>query len=119
MKAWIVSSLVAALVLATAPVRADDVTTFEVEAAFEDVTFDLNNAIVNRGLKIDYRGMIGEMLKRTAEDVGSEKPLYAHAEFFHFCSAVLSRRAMETDLGNIAYCPYVVFAYEPAAKPGK
>lgn len=95
---------------------ADDVTTYETQGDFEDVAAEVNDAIVNQGYVVDYHGFIGDMLKRTAEDVGSDKVLYENAEFFQFCSAVLSRKVMETDIGNIAYCPYVVFVYE--AKPG-
>ena len=97
---------------------ADDVTTYETQGDFEDVAAEVNDAIVNQGYVVDYHGFIGDMLKRTAEDVGSDKVLYENAEFFQFCSAVLSRKVMETDIGNIAYCPYVVFVYELADKPG-
>ena len=95
---------------------ADDVTTYETQGDFEDVAAEVNDAIVNQGYVVDYHGFIGDMLKRTAEDVGSDKVLYENAEFFQFCSAVLSRKVMETDIGNIAYCPYVIFVYE--ATPG-
>ena len=109
---------IAALTLGLAPpaLAGDDVTTHVADAEFADVVIDLEDAIVNRGYKIDYRGYIGEMLKRTAEDVGGTKALYRNAEFFQFCSAVVSRKAMEADIGNIAYCPYVIFVYE--ATPG-
>lgn len=102
--------------LASPALAGDDVTTHVADAEFADVVIDLEDAIVNRGYKIDYRGYIGEMLKRTAEDVGGTKALYRNAEFFQFCSAVVSRKAMEADIGNIAYCPYVIFVYE--ATPG-
>ena len=95
---------------------ADDVTTHEVQGDFEEIAAEVSDGIVNRGYVVDYHGLIGDMLKRTADDVGAEKMLYENAEFFQFCSAVLSRKAMEADIGNIAYCPYVVFVYE--AKPG-
>ena len=98
---------------------ADDVTLHTVELAFADVAADLEDAIVNRGYVVDYRGYIGDMLQRTAGDIGSDEPLYRNAEFFQFCSAVVSRKAMEADVGNIAYCPYVLFAYETDAEPGK
>jgi hypothetical protein len=81
--------------------------------------FELTNAIIGRGLTIDYTGQIGKMLERTGADVGSTKPLYAHAEFMTFCSAKLSRAMMEADAANIAFCPYVVFVYEAADKPGE
>lgn len=103
---------------ATAASAQDDVTALTSTAPFPDVVADLEDAIVNRGYVVDYHGFIGEMLKRTAGDVGSDTPLYKEAEFLQFCSAVVSRRAMEADTGNIAYCPYVLFAYETEAEPG-
>jgi hypothetical protein len=109
----------AAAVFAAPAVAQEQVTTQTVEADFASVAADLGDAIVNRGYVVDYHGYVGDMLKRTANDVGSQKPLYRNAEFFQFCSAVVSRKAMEADIGNIAYCPYVVFAYEAEDVPGK
>lgn len=97
----------------------DDVMTVETGNVYEDVVAALENAIINRGYLIDHHGHVGEMLQRTATDVGATKELYSNAEFFAFCSAVLSRKVMEAEIGDIAYCPYVVFVYEPAAAPGK
>ncbi|MGY9032035.1 MAG: DUF302 domain-containing protein, partial [Rhodobacterales bacterium] len=34
---------------------------------------------------------------------------YDNAQVFVFCSAVLSRKMMEADPTNIAFCPYGVF----------
>lgn len=93
-------------------------TTYTVEGEFEDVRFALENAIVNRGLVIDYVSHIGDMLARTGSDVGAKKDIYANAQSMLFCSAVLSRAAMEADTANIAFCPYGVFVYETADKPG-
>ena len=87
--------------------------------AFEDVKFELTNAIIDRGLTVDHTGHIGNMLERTGADVGSTKPLYRHAEFVTFCSAKLSRAMMEADLTNVGFCPYVIFIYEAAHKPGE
>lgn len=96
----------------------ESVTTYETDAPFADVAADLSDAIINRGYVVDYHGFIGDMLKRTAGDVGASKPLYREAEFLQFCSAVISRSAMEQDIANIAYCPYVLFVYEAEEKPG-
>lgn len=85
---------------------------------FADVRSDLEEAIVNQGLKIDFNGKVGEMLKRTGADVGSTKAIYSSAEYFTFCSAQLSRAAMEADPANIGYCPYSMFVYERAEQPG-
>lgn len=119
MKRIIAALFAATLVTTVASASGDDVETIVAEAEFADVASGVENAIINRGYKIDYHGFIGDMLKRTAEDVGAKKQLYRNAEFFTFCSAVLSRQVMEAELGDIAYCPYVVFVYEPQAEPGK
>lgn len=108
-------ALTAAMV---APAAADDLRLFEKKGAYADVKSDLANAIVNRGLVNDYTGNIGGMLERTGKDVGSTKPIYKSAEYMTFCSAKLSRTMMEADPTNMAFCPFVVFAYEPADKPG-
>ncbi|WP_454289355.1 DUF302 domain-containing protein [Rhizobium arsenicireducens] len=97
----------------------DDVTTYTTDAPFSEVIADLEDAVVNRGFVVDYHGHIGDMLDRTAGDIAGSKPLYKGAEILQFCSATISRTAMEADIGNIAYCPYVLFAYEPVEDPGK
>lgn len=87
------------------------------QAAFEDVVTDLEIAIVNRGLVIDYTGQIGDMLSRTAGDVGMQTP-YANAVYMQFCSATHTHASVAADPANLAICPYVVFAYELKAEPG-
>jgi hypothetical protein len=115
----LLSAVTAALLMTcTGAYAADDVETRQSESAFADVSQAAESAIVNRGYKVDYHGFIGDMLKRTAEDVGAEKQLYADAEFYTFCSAVVSRKVMEEEIGDIAYCPYAVFVYEAADMPG-
>ncbi|AXS42525.1 DUF302 domain-containing protein [Breoghania sp. L-A4] len=89
-----------------------------VERPYDEVRQDLEDAIVNRGYVVDYNAHIGDMLSRTAEDVGAGRAIYTKAEAMQFCSAVLSRKAMEADPMNIAYCPYVLFVYERADTPG-
>jgi uncharacterized protein (DUF302 family) len=117
----IVLASLAALLIPVAA-SADDATApraYTTTGAYADVRQEIEDGVVNAGLKIDYRGNIGEMLKRTGEDVGSTAEVYKNAEFFTFCSARLSRAAMEADPANLAVCPYVVYLYEPAAKPGE
>ncbi len=94
------------------------VTVYESQDSFDDVRQGVSDAIVNRGFVIDYEGRIGDMLNRTAADVGADKTVYEHADFLQFCSATLSRAAMEADPANIAFCPYVVFVYELADQKG-
>ena len=86
---------------------------------YEDVKFELTNAIIERGLVIDHTGNVGAMLDRTGADVGSTKKLYRNAEYFVFCSAKLSRDMMEADPANMGLCPFIVFIYEREDKPGQ
>ena len=118
MKRFLFGLVATALLALPAHTAGDDVATVTSEASFGDVTAGVENAIVNRGYTIDYHGFIGDMLERTAGDVGATKRIYANAEFLTFCSAVLSRKVMEADPADMAYCPYVVFVYELADKPG-
>lgn len=91
--------------------------TIDVKTDFETALFDLSDAIVNRGLVVDYTGHVGKMLERTSGATGGKSP-YLGARYLQFCSAKLSQAAMQADPDNLAICPYVVFAYELKSKPG-
>ena len=104
-----------ALALA-APVQAGEVTTYVFDGAFDDATFAVENAIIGRGLVIDYVSHVGEMLNRTGADVGSDTKIFEAADSFLFCSAVLSRKVMEANPLNVAHCPYSVFVIDRDGK---
>lgn len=112
---YLLSAVLAVLLLVGPAAAADAVTYNRKGATYEDVRLELENAIVNEGLKIDYSGNIAAMLQRTGPDVGSNQPIYQNAEFFTFCSAKLSRAMMEADPANMSQCPYVMFIYQRAA----
>lgn len=90
-----------------------------IEGNYDDVTFDLENAIVNQGLVVDWVSHVGEMLIRTGDAVDGAEPLYLNAAVYNFCSAELSRLAMQADPSNIQNCPYGIFVYEHADAPGQ
>ncbi len=79
------------------------------DGSFEDAVFSVENAIIGAGLVVDYVSHTGEMLARTGADVGSDVQLFDNAQIFVFCSASLSRKVMEEDPMNIAWCPYTIF----------
>ena len=91
-------------------------TTYAFDGSFEDATFAVESAIVDKGLVIDYVSHTGAMLNRTGADVGSDKKLFEAADIFLFCSAVLSRKVMEADPTNIAHCPYGIFVTDMGGK---
>ena len=84
--------------------------------SFEDTTLALEDAIVGRGLVIDYTSHVGEMLERTRADMGSEVVLFTNASIYLFCSARTSRQAMEANWQNVAFCPYGINVLE---RPGE
>ncbi len=107
MKRYILAGLLA---LAAGPgSAADQAVSYPFEGSFEDAAFAVENAIVGRGLVIDYVSHTGEMLNRTGADVGSTKELFNEADIYVFCSAQVSRSVMEADPMNIAHCPYGIF----------
>lgn len=106
------SNLLGGLLIAASVAMAsaqDASTTYLYDGTFEDATFSVENAIIGKGLVIDYVSHVGEMLSRTGGDVGSDVELFKEADIFVFCSAVVSRKVMEADPMNIAHCPYGIF----------
>ncbi len=97
---------------AGAAIAQDEAVVYTYDGSFDDAAFGVESAIVGRGLVIDFVSHTGEMLARTAEDVGSDVKLFEAADIFLFCSAVLSRKVMEADPMNIAHCPYGIFVAE-------
>ena len=94
------------------------VVTYSKRARFDDVRDDLKAAIEGKGLVIDYQSFVNRMLERTGKDVGSARKLYADAQAFVFCSALLSRKTMEADAANAALCPYSIMVYATVQDPG-
>jgi hypothetical protein len=114
MGTFVRSIALAAGVAAPLAASAEEVRIYEYDGAFEDATFGVESAIVNRGLVIDFTSYVGDMLARTKDDVGGSEDLFEGAQVYLFCSATLSRKVMEADLANVGYCPYGVFVAQPA-----
>lgn len=96
---------------------------YEKTGTFENLYSSLQDAIINKGLVIDYVGHLDQMLERTSKTVGSvtekgSKSPYLAAKFLQFCSAKLSHDVISANPQNIAICPYVVFIYEEKSTPG-
>jgi len=112
MKPTLTAFAFGAALAAAAPAAAQDVITYGFDGSFDDATFAVESAILDRGLVIDYTSHVGEMLARTAGDVGSDVQIFDNADVFLFCSAAISRRVMEADPMNIVHCPYSIFVME-------
>lgn len=105
------------LVLAGSLASAQGVVSYDTEQSFDDVVFGLENAILGQGLVVDSVHSVGDMLERTRADVGSDVSIFRHAQVFSFCSAMLSRKMMEADPLNLAYCPYDIFVMVRSDRP--
>ncbi|MGD8558663.1 MAG: DUF302 domain-containing protein [Gammaproteobacteria bacterium] len=89
-----------------------------VQGDFNEYKELLKLAISGRGIKISNTSFISHMLQRTKEAVGADRDIFVNAEAIEFCSATLSREMMAADPHNILYCPYIIYIYEVAGKPG-
>ena len=78
---------------------------------YDDIRENLVFAIEGRGLVINNVAHVGDMLARTAADIGKSKRIYGQSEVFEFCSAAVSRDMMEVDPRYVVYCPYTIAVY--------
>jgi len=114
---WIFITLV---ILLAGQTMADGPSVYvQVKIQFDDARDEIENAILSQGLVVDSNSKVGEMLNRTAPDLGIQENVYNRAETWHFCSALLSHQLIAADPHNIAFCPYVIFAYETTQSPGE
>lgn len=103
---------VAALALTSRAEDAPAMVTYPYEGSAEDAALSLTTAIEAQGLKVDHISNVGDMLARTAEVAGADALTYDDAQVFQFCSATLSRKMMEINPDNLAFCPYQIFIYQ-------
>ena len=87
---------------------------YKIKGFYPDIRDDIELAITGTGIKINTIAHTGDMLIRTAKDVGATTVIYKHAEAFEFCSATISRATMEADPRNFMFCPYIIYVYQLA-----
>lgn len=98
---------------------AQDRLSIVVDDSFEDMMFAVESSIIDQGLVIDSISHVGNMLNRTADDVGATENIYLDASVFNFCSSILTREVIAIDPTNIAYCPYSVYVFTTVEEPHK
>lgn len=87
-------------------------------AAFDDVDAALVDAIADEGITPPTVSHFGDMLARTAPDLGHRPDLYAQARIYTFCSAGVAAMLATESAHNIALCPLSIAVYHIAPQPG-
>lgn len=77
----------------------------------------LLEAIAEEGLAAPMISDFGDMLQRTAADLGHSDVLYAQAEILIFCSIAVAARLATEARGNIALCPMSIAIYTLPESP--
>ena len=101
--------LTAALTIFASAAASQSAIFYSTDESFDDVSFSIESAVLDKGLVIDSISHVGDMLNRTGADVGSSIAIYDAAHVYSFCSATVSREVMEVHAMNIVYCPYGIF----------
>ena len=80
-------------------------------AEFEDVAFALVDAIAAEGITPPTVSHFGDMLRRTAPDLGHSPALFDQARIYTFCSASAAARLSAESPHHIALCPLSIAVY--------
>jgi len=103
---------------AVPPARDAGIVVREIAADYADVRDALDDAIRDEGLVAPTSSRFGEMLARTASDLGHRADVYGEAEIFSFCSARISARLVAEDVRHIALCPLTIALYTLPQRAG-
>lgn len=104
------------LLFFTAQAAAADIVTRGIPAAdFEDVALAVADAIAAEGITPPSVSHFGDMLRRTAPDLGHPPGLFADARIYTFCSASAAARLSIESPHNIALCPLSIAVYRVRA----
>jgi hypothetical protein len=118
-----VIALISASICIATPAHSQSRYTKSVEADFEDVFFDLQQAVIGMGLVVEHVGHVGKMLERTAATItgSTDNNLlsYKYAKYLQFCSSKLTHKATRLDPANLSMCPFILYAYETVKSPGQ
>nr|WP_246265248.1 DUF302 domain-containing protein [Aromatoleum diolicum] len=86
--------------------------------AYGDARNALQDAMTDEGLAPPSISEFGQMLARTAKDLGHRADFYKQAEIFSFCSAQVSARMIAEDVRHIALCPLTIALYTLPGQAG-
>lgn len=116
---FVAAALAGPLAVHAAGATSGPIARYATEGEFDIVKDDVLLAIQGKGLVVDHTSHIHNMLERTGKDLGTTKTVFRQAEAYSFCSAVVSRKMMEADPHNIAFCPYVITVYALPNEPNR
>ena len=105
------------LVMAADNMAADIVTRQIVGAAFDDVALAVVDSISAEGITPPSVSHFGDMLRRTAPDLGHPPALFTDARIYTFCSAAAAARLSIESAHQIALCPLSIAVYQLDPEP--
>ena len=90
-----------------------------VDGDYIDISQNIRNAIIGKGINIAHELHASDMLNRTASAFGYKSNIYKSAITYEFCSAELSHLLARANPKNIVVCPFTISIYELNKHPGK
>lgn len=87
-------------------------------AAFDDVHLALSDAIAEQGVAHPSESDFGDLLARTAPDLGHRADLYLQARQLSFCSTPVAAQLATESPHKLLYCPLAIAVYRLPAEPG-
>lgn len=107
----------AAGLAAALPAAAQELVVRSVQAAsYQDVHDALIDAVAEQGIAPPSESDFGDLLARTAADLGHRPDLYAEARLVSFCSTPIAARLAAESVHNMLYCPLAIAVYRLPAE---
>lgn len=101
------------------PAASAEIQVSAIDMPWEDLRLALEDAIAAEGLTAPTVSHFGDMLARTAPDLGHRADLYTHAEILSFCSVGVAARLVTEAAEQIALCPLSIAVYALPGNPGR
>lgn len=95
----------------------EPITIYRTGETLEDVKFELEMAIINKGFTLNDALHISDMLQRTGKDLGITEPVYIESETLSFCSAILTHKFTQSHPAYMVLCPLTLSIYTTVAEP--
>lgn len=120
LRAALAAIATAAGLTAALPTAAQELVVHSLQpASYQDVHDALIDAIAEQGIAPPSESDFGDLLARTAADLGHRPDFYAEARLVSFCSTPIAARLAAESAHNMLYCPLAIAVYRLPAEPDR